>query len=86
MIAMNLHIISIRRKLNMKMLVSHSCLTHCHPMDCSPPGSSVHGIVQARLVEWVAISFSRGIFPTQDVPWPPALQADSLPSESTGKP
>ena len=35
------------------------CLTLCDPMDCSPPGSSVHGIVQAR-VEWVAISFSRG--------------------------
>ena len=30
------------------------------PMDCSPPGSSVHGILQARILEWVAISFSRG--------------------------
>ena len=35
-------------------------------MDCSPPGSSVHGILQARLLEWVAISVSRGIFPTQE--------------------
>ena len=34
-------------------------------MDCSTPGSSVHGISQARILEWVAISFSRGIFPTQ---------------------
>ena len=34
-------------------------------MDCSPPGSSVHGILQARILEWVAISFSRGIFLTQ---------------------
>ena len=34
--------------------------TPCHPMDYSPPGSSVHGILQARLLEWVAISFSRG--------------------------
>ena len=34
-------------------------------MDCSPPGSSVHGILQARILEWVAISFSRGIFQTQ---------------------
>ena len=34
-------------------------------MDCSLPGSSVHGILQARILEWVAISFSRGIFPTQ---------------------
>ena len=32
----------------------------CDPMDCSPPGSSVHGILQARILEWVAISFSRG--------------------------
>ena len=35
------------------------CLTLCNPMDCSPPGSSVHGISQARILEWVAISFSR---------------------------
>ena len=39
--------------------VAQSCLTHCHPMDCSLPGSSVHGIFQARVLEWVAISFSR---------------------------
>ena len=37
-----------------------SCPTLCDPMDCSPPGSSVHGIFQARVLEWVAISFSRG--------------------------
>ena len=37
----------------------------CDSVDCSPPGSSVHGILQARILEWVAISFSRGIFPTQ---------------------
>ena len=37
-----------------------SCLTHCDPMDCSLQGSSVHGILQARVLEWVAISFSRG--------------------------
>ena len=36
------------------------CLTLCDPMDCNPPGPSVHGIFQARLLEWVAISFSRG--------------------------
>ena len=35
-------------------------LTLCHPMDCSLPGSSVNGILQARILEWVAISFSRG--------------------------
>ena len=37
-----------------------SCPTLCGPMDCSPPGSSVHGILQARILEWVAISSSRG--------------------------
>ena len=41
-------------------LVAQSCPTLCHPMDCSPPGFSVHGILQARILEWVAISFSRG--------------------------
>ena len=40
--------------------VAQSCPTLCNPMDCSPPGSSVHGILQARVLEWVAISFSRG--------------------------
>ena len=38
----------------------------CDPMDCNPPGSSVHGIFQARILEWVAISFSRGSSPPRD--------------------
>ena len=41
-------------------LAAQSHLTLCNPMDCSPPGSSVHGIFQARILEWVAISSSRG--------------------------
>ena len=41
------------------------CPTLCDPVDGSPPGSSVCGILQARILEWVAISFSRGIFLTQ---------------------
>ena len=40
--------------------VAQSCLTVCNPMDCSLPGFSVHGILQARILEWVTISFSRG--------------------------
>ena len=40
--------------------VAQSCPTLCDPVDCGPPGSSVHGILQARILEWVAISFSRG--------------------------
>ena len=43
-----------------KSEVAQSCPTLCDPVDCSPPGSSVHGILQARMLEWVAISFSRG--------------------------
>ena len=46
--------------LSQKVLVSQWCLTLCNPMDCSPPGSSVHGILQARMLEWVAIPFSKG--------------------------
>ena len=42
------------------VLVAQSCLTLCNPTDCRLPGSCVHGILQARILEWVAISFSRG--------------------------
>ena len=40
--------------------ISQHCPTLCNPVDCSPPGSSVHGILQTRTLEWVAIPFSRG--------------------------
>ena len=40
--------------------VAQSCPTLCNPMDCSPPGSSFHGILQARILEWIAISSSTG--------------------------
>ena len=46
--------------------VAQSCPTLCDPTDCSPSGSSVHGISQARVLEWVAISFSRGSSPPRD--------------------
>ena len=49
----------------MKVLVAQSCLTLCNPTDCSLPGSSVHGILQAQILEWVDIPFLQGIFPTQ---------------------
>ena len=45
--------------------VVQSCPTSCDPMDWGLPGFSNHGILQARILEWIAISFSRGIFPTQ---------------------
>ena len=41
-------------------LVTQSCLTLCDPMDCSPPGSSVRGILQTRILEWVTMPSSRG--------------------------
>ena len=44
----------------LKVLVAQSCPTLCDPMDCDPPGSSVHGILQARILEWLAVPFSRG--------------------------
>ena len=44
-----------------KVLLTQSCLTLCDPMDCSPPGSSVPGILQARILEWVAMLFSRDL-------------------------
>ena len=66
--------------------VAHLCSTLCNPLDCSPPGSSSHGILQARILEWLP-------FPSPgDLPYPgikprsPGLQADSLPSEPPGKP
>ena len=43
-----------------KVLVAQSCLTLRDPMDCIPPGSSVHGILQTKILEWVATPFSRG--------------------------
>ena len=43
-----------------KVLITQLCLTLSHPMDYSPVGSSVHGILQARILEWVAIPFSKG--------------------------
>ena len=52
-------------KVKAKVLVTLWHLTLCDPIDCSPPGSSVHVILQTRILEWVAIPFSRGIFSTQ---------------------
>ena len=46
------------------VLGAQSCLTLCDPMDCSPPGSSVHGVLQARIQEWVDFP-SPGLFPAQ---------------------
>ena len=47
--------------LKVKVVVAQSCLILCDPIDCSPPGSSVHRILQARILEWVAIPISRDL-------------------------
>ena len=60
--------------------VTKLCLTFC-----SLPGSSVHGLFQVRILEWVAISFSRGSSPPKIEPGSPALQVDSLSTELPGK-
>ena len=58
--------IKLKSKLSRSVLY---CLTLSYPMDCSPPGSSIHRIFQARVLEWVAISFSRGSSPPRDRTW-----------------
>ena len=69
-----------------KVLSDQSYPTLHNPLDCSPPGSSVHGIFQARILEWVAIPLSRGSSPPGIEPESPALQVDSLGSRPQEKP
>ena len=73
-----------------KVLVAQLCLTLYDPIDCSPPGSSVHAVSQARILEWVAISSSRVSSQLGSEPRSPALQVDFFfffkPSEPPGKP
>ena len=68
--------------LNM-FLVAQLCLTLCDPME-APPGSSVHGILQVRILEWVAILFPEDLPEPGVKPRSPALQADLLPAEPPG--
>ena len=73
---------SLRKKLKL----IQSCTTLCDLMDCSPPGSSIHGVFQARVLKWVAFP-SPGDLPDPGIePGSPTLQADALPSEPPGKP
>ena len=67
-----------------KMLFSLLYSTLCDPMDCSLQGSSVHGILQARILEWVAIPFSRGSPNPEVEPGSSILQADALSYEPPG--
>ena len=59
---------------------------YCNPTDCSPPGLSVHGISQARILKWVAISFSRDLPDSGIEPGSPALADRFFTTEPPGKP
>ena len=76
---------SAARVRKMKVLVARPCGILWNSTDCNPPDTSVHGILQARILEWVAIPFCRGSSWPRDRTRPPVLQADSLPSELPGK-
>ena len=75
--------------------VTQSCPTLCDSVDCSLPGSSVHGIFQARILEWIAISFSRGSSQPRDRTWVShivdrrftvwAAREEDIPSNSNSK-
>ena len=69
------------RNYTIKVLFTQSHPTICNPMDCSLPGSSVHEILQARILEWVTVPFSRGSSWPKVEPWSPTLLEDSLLSE-----
>ena len=58
-----------RKKEKKESEVAQSCLTLCDPMDCSLPGSSIHEIFLARVLEWIGISFSKGSSQTRDQTW-----------------
>ena len=68
-----------------KTVVTQSCPTLWDPMDCRPPGSSVHGILQARILEWLAISFSRGSSRPRDQTWVFHITGRCFTSEPPGK-
>ena len=67
-------------------LVAKSCPFFCHPMGCSPPGSSVHGIFQARILEWVAIFSSRESSQSRDHTWVSCIIGEFFITEPPGKP
>ena len=69
-----------------KVLAAQLCAILCDLVDYCPPGSSVHGILQARILQWVVISSLQEIFPDPGVePGSPVLHVDSLPSEPSWK-
>ena len=71
---------------NVLCLVTQSCATFCNPMDCTLPGSCVHGILQARILQRVAMPSYRGSSQPRDQSQVSHITVDSFPSEPPGKP
>ena len=70
-------------------LFSQSFPTVCDPVNCSPPGSFLHGVLQARILEWVAVTSSRASFRSRDriaIFWSPALAGGFFTTSTPGKP
>ena len=82
MLAASFHDFSILKESESE--VAQSCPTLSDPKGCSLPGSSVHGISQARILDWLAILFSRGSSQPKDRTWVSYIVVDSLPSEPPG--
>ena len=61
--------VCVRARARALVLIAQSYMTLCDPRNCSPPGSSGHGILQATILEWVAIPFSRGSSQCRDRTW-----------------
>ena len=69
------------------LLLAQSCLTLCDPVDCSPPGSSVHGVIPARILQWVALFLLQGNIPDPGIkPESPALTGRFFTTETPGTP
>ena len=75
------HVIAMK----VKVLVTQLCLPLCEPMNCSPPGSSAHGILQARILEWVAIPSSTGSSRPRDRTWVSCIAGRFFTFWATGK-
>ena len=69
-----------------RMMLIYMCLTLCNPTDCSPPGFSVHGILHTSILEWVPYYFPDNLPNSRIKIGSPALQAESLSSETLRKP
>ena len=80
------YIVEGHRKIYGSKQAAQLCPTLCDPMDCRLVGSSVTGILQARILEWVAMPTSGDLPNPEITPRSPTLQANSLPSEPRGKP